>query len=56
MMHIDTMADYFEQLYQPLDVNEKREIGSLDAGRYIPVTDVAYKMKKGGWDYSLKST
>ena len=63
MIHVDTMADYFEQLYQPLDAKEEKEFDSLHTEMYIPITDdpithrevvdAAQKMKKGGWDYSM---
>ena len=39
MIHVDTMADYFEHLYQPLDPNEKKGFNSLHTETYIPITD-----------------
>ena len=60
---IQMMSNYFEQLYQPLDINEKAEMESLESNIYIPITDDpiteteitnAYSdMKKGGYDFSL---
>ena len=60
---IRVMSDYFEQLYQPLDINEKEEMQKLHTDMYIPITDVPIssneihtafrKMKKGGYDFSL---
>ena len=60
---IQLMANYFEKLYEPLDINEKAEMDNLETYTYIPVTDdpitgnemkTAYKkMKKGGYDFSL---
>ena len=57
------MSNYFEQLYQPLDLNENNEMKNLDTNIYIPITDdpisdneLSYafkKMKKGGYDFSL---
>ena len=54
------ISNYFEQLYQPLDTNEKREMEKLESNIYIPMTDDpitgkeihdAYSdMKKGGYD------
>ena len=62
-IHVDTMADYFENLYEPLDKNECKEFDDLHTNIYIPVTDdpitnteikaAAAKTKKGGYDYSL---
>ena len=60
---IQVMSNYFEQLYQPLDINEKYEMQNLHTNTYIPITDdpitgnelyTAFrKMKKGGYDFSL---
>ena len=60
---IQMISNYFEQLYQPLDTNEKREMEKLQSSVYIPITDDpitgneihdAYSdMKKGGYDFSL---
>ena len=57
------MADYFEKLYEPLDLNEGTEIENMQTDMYIPITDdpisagemnAAYlKMRKGGYDYSI---
>ena len=56
------ISNYFEQLYQPLDTNEKREMENLQSNVYIPITDDpitgneihdAYSdMKKDGYDFS----
>ncbi len=60
---IQVMSNYFEQLYQPLDINENNEMELLHTDMYIPITDDpitdneisnAYlKMKKGGYDFSI---
>ena len=62
---IRVMSDYFEHLFQPLDINESKQLEDMhtDTDLYIPVTDDpiteveisnAYKkMKKGGYDFSL---
>ena len=60
---IQSMANYFEKLYEPLDINEKAEMDNLETNTYIPVTDdpitvnemkaAHKKMKKGGYDFSL---
>ena len=57
------MRDYFERLYQPLDLDETAEMKNLHSDMYIPLTDdpitsdemryASSKMKKGGYDYSL---
>ena len=62
-MPIQVMADYFENIYEPLDINEIYEADNLQTNMYVPITDdpistneinQAYsKMKKGGYDYSL---
>ena len=62
-IHIDTMADYFENLYEPLDKHEKVELNELHTDVYMPVTDdpitvneitdAVSETKKGGYDYSL---
>ena len=62
-IHVDTMADYFEKLYEPLDLNESKEFDELHTSINIPITDdpisaaeiesAAKKTKKGGYDYSL---
>ena len=61
---IQVMADYFEKLYEPLDLNETKEMESLHTNTYIPITDdpitagevngTYSKMRKGGYDYSLE--
>ena len=58
------MYNYFEQLYQPLDINEKNNMKNLHTDMYIPITDdpitskelycASSKMKKGGYDFSLE--
>ena len=58
------MSDYFERMYQPLDLNEKDEMKNLHSDVYIPINDdpithnelhyAASKMKKGGYDFSLE--
>ena len=60
---IQVMRDYFERLYQPLDLDETAEMKNLHSDMYIPLTDdpitsdemryASSKMKKGGYDYSL---
>ena len=60
---IQVVSDYFERLYQPIDINERREMEQLQSATYIPANDdpitseeihfAASKMKKGGYDYSL---
>ena len=62
-IHVDTMADYFEKFYEPLDTNECKEFDALHTNMNIPITDdpitaaeimsAAHKTKKGGYDYSL---
>ena len=61
---IEVMSNYFESLYQPLDLNEKSDMEKLQSNVYIPINDdpITYKelqqasskMKKGGYDYSLE--
>ena len=63
LIHIDTMADYFENLYEPLDTHENAKFTDLHTYVYMPVTDdpitdteiikAARETKKGGYDYSL---
>ena len=63
LIHIDTMADYFENLYEPLDHNEKTEFNELHTDVYMPITDdpitneeigeAGRKTSKGGYDYPL---
>ena len=60
---IQIISNYFEQLHQPLDTNEKRKMENFQSNVYIPITDDpstgneihdAYSdMKKGGYDFSL---
>ena len=61
---IQIMHNYFERLYQPLDIDEKNKMESLHTDMYIPITDdpitskelfdASSKMKKGGYDFSLE--
>ena len=61
---IQVMSNYFERLYQPLDLNEKDEMKNLHSDVFIPINDdpITYeelhyassKMKKGGYDFSLE--
>ena len=38
-MPIQVMADYFEKLYEPLDINEIYEADNLQTNMYVPITD-----------------
>ena len=59
----EVMANYFERLYQPLDIKEKHEMDRLWTDVYMPITDdpittnevfqAHNKMKKGWYDFSL---
>ena len=61
---IQIMYNYFEQLYQPLDINETNTMEKLHTDMYIPITDdpittkelhyASSKMKKGGCEFSLE--
>ena len=60
---IQVMSNYLEQLYQPLDINEKDGMNDQHSNMYIPITDdpltenelysASIKMKKGGYDFTL---
>ena len=60
---VQIMADYFEKLYEPLEINESNEMNNLHTDMYVPITDdpitmremneAHSKMKKGEYDYSL---
>ena len=61
---MQVMSDYFERLYQPLDLNETNEMNNITSHVHIPINDdpitseelqcAASKMKKGGYDFSLE--
>ena len=60
---VQSMANYFEKLYEPLDMYETAEMDNLRTNTYIPVTDdpitltemraAEKQLKKGGFDFSL---
>ena len=60
LIPISCMVDYFETLYEPVEI---LEINKFETNIYIPITDdpiderevkeAASKMKKGGYDLSL---
>ena len=61
---MSVMTEYFEKLYQPLDLNEMEEMKNLQSDVHIPINDepitseelqsASSKMKKGGYDFSLE--
>ena len=62
---IELMADHFETLYLPVDLNVKKDLDSVSTDTYIPLTDdpltsieldnACKEMKKGGYDFSLNA-